>query len=212
MLSRLLVKSKISSKVLAVASNRQARGADDWLRKLLSTAAKRRLGGKEACQNNWSTGALAAVAAAAVLFMESNRQDGTASYCEMTAASWQDVVSSGKSPRKLSKHAQNVMIHSRRSLRARSLDDKYNIDWETVIGEGAYGSVHPGRLAATGEKVRTWGEGGCNHILLQKSPGAIENQVDCFNVFETVYIQSRFMNLKVAQCTITLHLSPHLIS
>lgn len=33
------------------------------------------------------------------------------------------------------------------------MTDKYNVDWDTVIGEGAYGSVHPARLALTGEKV-----------------------------------------------------------
>ena len=34
-----------------------------------------------------------------------------------------------------------------------SLEEKYNIEWDIVLGEGAYGSVHPARLAATGEKV-----------------------------------------------------------
>jgi hypothetical protein len=36
------------------------------------------------------------------------------------------------------------------------LDEKYKVEWEKVLGEGAYGSVHPARLAATGEKVRAW--------------------------------------------------------
>lgn len=49
---------------------------------------------------------------------------------------------------------QNVMIHRMRSIKGRGLTEKYNIDWNTVLGEGAYGSVHPARLAATGEKVR----------------------------------------------------------
>lgn len=39
------------------------------------------------------------------------------------------------------------------SLRNRSLTSKYNVDWMTVLGEGAYGSVHPARLSSTGEKV-----------------------------------------------------------
>jgi len=34
-----------------------------------------------------------------------------------------------------------------------SLEEKYNIEWDIVLGEGAYGSVHPARLAATGEKL-----------------------------------------------------------
>jgi serine/threonine protein kinase len=45
------------------------------------------------------------------------------------------------------------MLHRMRSLRGRSLTTKYDIDWKTVLGEGAYGTVHPARLAATGEKV-----------------------------------------------------------
>eukprot|EP00977_Amphora_coffeiformis_P004490 scaffold965_cov158-Amphora_coffeaeformis.AAC.14 len=34
------------------------------------------------------------------------------------------------------------------------MSQKYTVDWKVVLGEGAYGSVHPARLAATGEKVR----------------------------------------------------------
>jgi hypothetical protein len=48
---------------------------------------------------------------------------------------------------------RNVMLHRMRSGAGRGLNDKYRVDWKTVIGEGAYGSVHPARLAATGEKV-----------------------------------------------------------
>jgi Protein kinase domain len=49
--------------------------------------------------------------------------------------------------------AKNIMLHRMRSTRGRSLNDKYNIDWTVRLGEGAYGSVHPARLRATGEKV-----------------------------------------------------------
>ena len=52
---------------------------------------------------------------------------------------------------------RNVMVHRLRSLRGRSLNEKYNVDWKNVLGEGAYGSVYPARLAATGEKV-------CSHV------------------------------------------------
>lgn len=48
---------------------------------------------------------------------------------------------------------RNVMLHRLRSLRGRNLSDKYNVDWKTCLGEGAYGSVHPARHATTGEKV-----------------------------------------------------------
>jgi hypothetical protein len=48
---------------------------------------------------------------------------------------------------------RNVMLHRMRSARARNLEEKYDIAWDTKLGEGAYGSVYPGRLSATGEKV-----------------------------------------------------------
>jgi serine/threonine protein kinase len=48
---------------------------------------------------------------------------------------------------------RNVMLHHMRSIKGRSLDRKYMVDWNTVLGEGAYGSVHPARRRATGEKV-----------------------------------------------------------
>lgn len=59
------------------------------------------------------------------------------------------------SPNSNSKASQprNVMVNRLRSLRARSLVDKYLVDWKTCLGEGAYGSVHPARLSNTGEKV-----------------------------------------------------------
>jgi serine/threonine protein kinase len=33
------------------------------------------------------------------------------------------------------------------------MNKKYTIEWHNVLGEGAYGKVHPARVAATGEKV-----------------------------------------------------------
>lgn len=48
---------------------------------------------------------------------------------------------------------RNVMLHRLRSVKARSLQDKYDINWEVVLGEGAYGAVYPGKLRSTGEKA-----------------------------------------------------------
>jgi len=58
---------------------------------------------------------------------------------------------------KMSKSAppRNVMYQRLRSVRARNLSDKYTVDWSNVIGEGAYGSVHPAKKTRTGEKVKT---------------------------------------------------------
>jgi len=63
------------------------------------------------------------------------------------AKGWSSNVNRKSEPRR------NVMLHRMRSVRARHLDDKYNVYWKNVLGEGAYGSVHPARLAATGQKV-----------------------------------------------------------
>ena len=49
--------------------------------------------------------------------------------------------------------AKNIMLHRLRSVRARDMNDKYVILWEKVLGEGAYGSVHPAYDINTGEKV-----------------------------------------------------------
>lgn len=61
---------------------------------------------------------------------------------------------SGDSGAGAKQEPRNVMLHRMRSMRGRGLNEKYNVDWKQVLGEGAYGSVHPARLAATGEKVR----------------------------------------------------------
>ena len=66
-----------------------------------------------------------------------------------SSSSSSNANSSSSSP-----NPRNVMLHRMRSVRGRGLDDKYIVDWKTILGEGAYGSVHPARLRATGEKVR----------------------------------------------------------
>ncbi len=71
-----------------------------------------------------------------------------------TTSSTTSQTTSSYSSGKLSSQPRNVMVHRLRSLRGRNLNEKYNVDWKTVLGEGAYGSVHPARLAATGQKVR----------------------------------------------------------
>lgn len=57
-------------------------------------------------------------------------------------------------PRRFGRNeARNVGLARMRSTAGRNLTSKYKVDWKTVLGEGAYGSVHPARLANTGEKV-----------------------------------------------------------
>ncbi len=50
------------------------------------------------------------------------------------------------------KGPRNVMLQSRRSVMARSLTQKYDPDWDNVLGEGAYGTVHIATNRATGQK------------------------------------------------------------
>jgi len=47
---------------------------------------------------------------------------------------------------------RNVMLHRMRSTRARHLGEKYKVDWNTCLGEGAYAQVFPGKTER-GEKV-----------------------------------------------------------
>lgn len=94
--------------------------------------------------------ALAALASAtaAAAFVHSNQEQATVE-CGAAATAWDPQSIRGAT----TPQPRNVMLHPRRSIRARNLQDKYNVEWNQVLGEGAYGSVHPARLAATGEKV-----------------------------------------------------------
>ena len=120
--------------------------------------------------NRWSRQSkqCSSAAAAAIRCNSSHSFDGAESATIVTtvaavaaAAAAAATMGSCSSPtdcevimeRKTIKQPRNVMLHRMRSLRARNLNDKYRVDWDKVLGEGAYGSVHPARLAATGEKV-----------------------------------------------------------
>ena len=70
-----------------------------------------------------------------------------------TGAPLGPLLSTACEPRRTTTKPRNAMVISRKSMRGRGLYDKYKVDWDTVLGEGAYGTVHPARLAATGEKV-----------------------------------------------------------
>lgn len=150
MLSRLIIKRRaVAIKAIGQLSRRH-----ELKKRLVSTAAKGFAAREES--SNWHFG----VMGAAALLIAQQQQEETLK-CEAQVAAtepWKDPAvvekNSKHGPRKLSNKPKNVMLHRMRSLRARSLNDKYNVDWDNVIGEGAYGSVHPARLALTGEKVR----------------------------------------------------------
>lgn len=146
-----------------------------------STDAQFMLGGNAATADVWTKSAsrwmgaaamtATAAAAAAVAYTsleasEPTAHDGDASAASIaslhTRMSLAQATSLAKSPSdnddslsvpSSSPSPRNVMLHRMRSLNGRSLTAKYKVDWQTVLGEGAYGSVHPARLRATGEKV-----------------------------------------------------------
>ena len=91
----------------------------------------------------------AAVTATVGISAYALQKDAQPSKCDVAAAT-------ADNRRKTTERRQphNVMLHRKRSIRGRNLNEKYNVDWSKCLGEGAYGSVHPARLAATGEKVR----------------------------------------------------------
>jgi hypothetical protein len=96
-----------------------------------------------------------AVVAAGALFTIADTKDQSA--CDTKTAFPLHSITAETEPRRFMTARQqprNVMLHRMRSGEGRGLNDKYNVDWNTNLGEGAYGSVHPARLAATGEKVR----------------------------------------------------------
>ena len=91
--------------------------------------------------------ALAALATAAAASFVHFNQDTVE--CGSAATAWDPQSIRGAT----TPQPRNVMLHRMRSIRARNLEDKYNVEWTNLLGEGAYGSVHPARLKATGEKV-----------------------------------------------------------
>lgn len=48
---------------------------------------------------------------------------------------------------------RNVMLHRFRSNKARHLPEKYDVDWNTVLGFGTYGAVYSGKKSSNGERV-----------------------------------------------------------
>ena len=98
--------------------------------------------------------ALAAAAAAiASLTVASTTTTTSPTSCDSAAKMNHPKASGDQQLTRLPTIPRNVNLKKMRSLKGRSLEDKYTVDWETVLGEGAYGSVHPARLKSTGEKV-----------------------------------------------------------
>ena len=121
------------------------------------------------------------------------------SSCDTRAAfSFPSLTAEAEPRRFMTMQPRNVMLNRMRSGPARTLNDKYNVDWKTILGEGAYGSVHPARLAATGEKVRKENEFEILLVLSWSFPSAWKNRGTanrsvihnrgCFNVLWYLYI------------------------
>jgi serine/threonine protein kinase len=97
---------------------------------------------------------LASLAGSTVYNAQSDATAESNDASESNSSSDQTVTSC--EPRRINSvdlQPRNVMLHRMRSVKGRGLNDKYKVDWDIVLGEGAYGYVHPARLAVTGEKV-----------------------------------------------------------
>jgi serine/threonine protein kinase len=98
--------------------------------------------------------ALASLAGSTVFNAQNESSVKKRNASESSSSSDQSVTSC--EPRRINSvdlQPRNVMLHRMRSVKGRGLNDKYKVDWDIVLGEGAYGYVHPARLAVTGEKV-----------------------------------------------------------
>jgi serine/threonine protein kinase len=98
--------------------------------------------------------ALASLAGSTVFNAQNEAAAKKENASESSSSSDQTVTSC--EPRRINSvdlQPRNVMLHRMRSVKGRGLNDKYKVDWDIVLGEGAYGYVHPARLAVTGEKV-----------------------------------------------------------
>ena len=116
-----------------------------------ATAAKAAAAASNHQQNNGSSAAaaaalaLAAAAGATLLPLQGN-SNTTTTTTQNEPRRVPSRISTTLTPR-----ASNLSRF--RSITDRGMNSKYTVDWNVVLGEGAYGSVHPARLAATGEKV-----------------------------------------------------------
>ena len=103
--------------------------------------------------NNFSLAATTAAAVTLFTITAANNNKKSTTQCETSMTNSSPNKSTIQFKPSLKKGPKNVMLSRLRSLRGRSLSDKYTVNWKQVLGEGAYGSVHPARLKATGEKV-----------------------------------------------------------
>jgi hypothetical protein len=174
----------MSSSIAARILLRSRNGLHHSVRRIPTSHARRSLSAvtNQSSSSEGNNGLVAALvtaaAAAGVVWTLVNTRDDLTTECDTKAS-----IASAFSIPSLSTAAQaeprrfmtmqprNVMLHRMRSNRARGLNDKYQVDWKIVLGEGAYGSVHPARLASTGEKVRRR-----RNKLAQKIPNNLQKE------------------------------------
>lgn len=161
--------SSVAVKVLA--SSRTCIG---HVRKRRPAAGVRNLSSASKCQEQDSkpdvaaASFVAAATAAGALYSFINTREG--SLFETKTNIFPVTASTARAePRRFNigrNEPRNVMLHRMRSAAGRGMNVKYNVDWNTVLGEGAYGAVHPARLASTGEKVSFDGTACCGIFKL----------------------------------------------
>lgn len=149
MLSKLVVKRKVAmaSRVIGLLSSKR-----DEIR-MVSTTTTRDF---TAVESKLHFGVIGVT----VLLMtqQQQQQQERASYsvkCEarraVTQPCWQDP--SATLAKTIPSNPENDTPYRTSGRGSHSLSDEYNVNWEIVIGKGAYASVYPARSLLTGEKV-----------------------------------------------------------
>ena len=128
----------------AIIRRALARGNAGRQRQVTTTAKKAAAVATATITNDeealWKCTAAALLLASGIAVLQSNNNVNTTTQAE---------------PRRVPSlnSARSSNLNRFRSITDRGMNSKYIVDWKVVLGEGAYGSVHPARLAATGEKV-----------------------------------------------------------
>jgi hypothetical protein len=147
--------SSITTKVLLCGRNclRRTKRVRNTQTRALASLNQQSQQTQDSSYRDGAAAVMAAAVASGALYSMSNME----SACDtktVTTISLPPMPTTTEPRRHMSvRDPKNVMLHRMRSLAGRGLNNKYNVDWNTVIGEGAYGSVYPARLACTGEKV-----------------------------------------------------------
>lgn len=118
-----------------------------------SQATQENVEGNSALLGFGAVASVISATAAAAIWYDRRFEERIDSPIPLSRSLCESDQGSNTARRSFTQQPRNVNIPRLRSMRGRNLNDKYKVEWDQVMGEGAYGSVHPARVAATGTKV-----------------------------------------------------------